>query len=131
MVEAGGPDERASGRRGPGGLKLKNMLPGASFNSFDTYRLLASGVKSANEEPEVDGSVMNSKTGVYREGGTLINRAERTYLHTIASNMRRALCVVCTPVFGDNGGQLANEYRAAAEGIHRVRAAKSSTRRRS
>lgn len=22
------PDERASGRRGPGGLKLKNMLPG-------------------------------------------------------------------------------------------------------
>ena len=130
MVGAGGPDGRALDRCGPDGFKPKTCYPGASFNSFDTYRLLAAGVKSANGEPEVDGSVLDSKTGVYREGGTIINRAERTYLHTIASNMRRALCVVCTPVFGDNGGQLANEYRATAEGIHRVRAAKSSTRRR-
>ena len=109
----------------------QKRCPGASLIRLDTFCLLKAGMKSANGEPEVDGSVLDSKTGVYREGGTIKNRAERTYLHTIASNMCRALCVVCTPVFGDNGGQLANEYQATAEGIHRVRAAKSSTRRRS
>lgn len=131
MVEAGGPDRRASDRRTPTVVSRKTCYPGASFNSFGTYRLLAAGVKSTSGEPKIDGVVLGPKAVVCREGGTLINRAERTYLHTIASNMRRALCVVCTPVFGDNGGQLANEYRATAEGIHRVRAAKSSTRRRS
>ena len=52
-------------------------------------------------------------------------------LDRAVTRLRRDGLIVCTPVFGDNGGQLANEYRATAEGIHRVRAAKSSTRRRS
>lgn len=52
-------------------------------------------------------------------------------LDRAVTRLRREGLIVCTPVFDDNGGQLANEYRATAEGIHRVRAAKSSTRRRS
>lgn len=49
-------------------VSRKTCYPGASFNSFGTYRLLAAGVKSANGEPEVDGSVLGPKTGVNREG---------------------------------------------------------------
>ena len=117
--------------RNGGATRTQKRCPGASLNRLDTFCLLKAGVKSANGEPKAEGGVLGSKAVVCREGRTLKNRAERAYLHTIASNMRRALCVVCTPVFGDNGGQLANEYRATAEGIHRVRAVKSSTRRRS
>lgn len=49
-------------------VSRKTCYPGASFNSFDIYRLLAAGVKSANGEPEVGGGVLGSKAGVYKEG---------------------------------------------------------------
>lgn len=57
--------------RNGGATRTQKRCPGASLNRLDTFCLLKAGVKSANGEPEVDGSVLDSKTGVYREGGTI------------------------------------------------------------
>ena len=71
MVGVGKPDRRPLDRRTPTVVSRKTCYPGASFNSFGTYRLLAAGVKSANGEPKIDGGVLGSKAVVCREGGTL------------------------------------------------------------